>query len=232
MNIDFNLSHEEEQELSKELSDKVNNALKKAIKIDDLQIGTRHINEVVKESLKKVLIDKLEPSIKRILDKFETEIQLLKTHLIQENMKFAEVYMSSNDLSNVRISFITVRVPFKYSSDALGKLYFESKGYTIFRFSEFCRLSSNTLSKVIDSFEGFDEFNRCPERKGAPDFALIKNARLIFSEVKTGDDGLKVDQFRWFKNHPMLPIRVIYFDQIIDDKIKNPSFLENPEAEE
>jgi len=52
--------------------------------------------------------------------------------------------------------------------------------------------------------------------KGTPDFRVWRGGKEFYVEVKTNDDGLRIEQARWIKNNPKKKVVIYYLQQIYD----------------
>jgi len=135
--------------------------------------------------------------------------------------------------TDINIEFLEENIDIDKKMDAehYATGYFKELGYKVYFtkkiLSEEKRLRKNSkfrsnndkLVEIISLYENYPKLKKCVyDNIGSPDLVLFKDKKMIFVEVKTGEDGLRPYQIKWMRNHNDVKTIIFYLNQNI---IKN-----------
>lgn len=101
--------------------------------------------------------------------------------------------------------FVKVKI---FDTEYFARRYFKSNGYDIYHSRKALKdikFKRNFLMKYSYAINDkkIKEIKKSLEiKKGMPDFFLVKNDSIFFVEVKSSNDGLKIDQLIWMQKNP------------------------------
>ncbi len=149
-------------------------------------------NKMFKD-LKKEIFRNVSKDIKKIIDeRLEFEFRRMKDFFDKDEMRI---------LPNLSVIFETADFD-DAEKYAIG--YFEERGYG--------EVGKSTIKSEVawDNLRLVNGGDVITEHKaGKPDLVAFRGNNFIMIEVKTGGDGLRIEQLKWIYNHPT--IRVIVF---------------------
>ena len=123
--------------------------------------------------------------------------------------------MKPFNLKNLFLKIIEIEVNEKINAEEFVKEH-----YSNFKIDKLTNYVDSPLWKILpqklvkiryDELAGTPDFLVTPKR----DDSEGKIVNFFFVEVKTNGDGLNVVQLEWIRNHPDIPVLVIYVKQKI-----------------
>lgn len=184
---------------------------------------TIHIDsERVEESINSVLS---QVTLKPILNNIEEKIsQKIIDYYKKENNKVINDFMdyikkiNKNLISNrvpnisVRIEEITVTKKINAEDHVINIL--KNDGFEIVgRYKDVINKINTTTNPDLNNIV----YNE--SHIGRPDLLVVGNGDFFFVEVKTGADGLRVEQIEWIKKHPHIDVFIFYIKQNIKKEV-------------
>lgn len=124
---------------------------------------------------------------------------------IKKDFLFGEM-----SFKNLKFLYEEIELNKGINAEDYVKRKFENFGFRVFKMSKESKIAERShISYVLKK-----EF----KQKGKPDFFCIGNDGFeFFIEVKTKNDGLKINQIKWILENPNCLVYVFYLNQIIKE---------------
>ena len=215
MKVDINLERQDTEEYASQLQQQIqkdlSNYFEKGISFD-----TVLIKEILQESINSIITKKLEPFVKKVLDKFVEEVDFAHQQIINEHREINKIFLNENDLAHLSIMFMDKVVSIKRNAEDIVTEYYKKKDFNVIPLNKalyFQSHFSKSLKKVINLIK--------EDRTGMPDLLIYQtfSNNFFLVEVKTNGDGIRANQMLWYKTHPNIKTQLIFVNQIkkLDD---------------
>ena len=119
-----------------------------------------------------------------------------------EKIKYSKYKITFS--GNIKVLYHYRKFDKKINAEAYVYDFFGELGWRVFK----------SVSVARGKIKGLDYLKPLSKyTKGMPDFIAFKGNRVIFIEVKTGEDGLRSSQIRWITQHPEYEVILFYLKQ-------------------